>query len=391
VVDWIAALPDLLVTTTALAGVWLFSRQDGAPRGLQIAGHCVLYLAALLTKETGVMLAPLYAGFGFFCLGRRWSEIRRNAGLYGAMALTFGVYLLMRGAALGGLAPGQQMYFHLGPTEFLLSAVVIAGQYLGALVFPAELNYFHIFHATRSITPQLVMSAAALAAVAVAFWRSRVPLVSYGLFWMAVALAPVMNLTGVGPNVFAERYLYLPSAGFCWIAGWAWDWLARRNFRWAAIGGALALAACAARTVARNRDWKDDFALFTVTVRQSPASGLVQDALAAAYVERDQFDKGLEHERLAVQYDPEMPPYRKKLGYILIGKDPAGAVAEFEKLVSLRPQVAEYHSDLALGLESAGDLKRALREYETALQLQPQYKEAREGYQRVRAKLPPGP
>ena len=46
---------------------------------------------------------------------------------------------------------------------------------------------------------------------------------------MLATLAPVLNVTGVGQNVFAEHYLYLPSAAFAWIAGVAWQWWAERR------------------------------------------------------------------------------------------------------------------------------------------------------------------
>src|SRR5580698_540243 len=41
-VDWIAALPDVLLTTLALCGLLAFVRQNGLPNRLQTAGHCGL-------------------------------------------------------------------------------------------------------------------------------------------------------------------------------------------------------------------------------------------------------------------------------------------------------------------------------------------------------------
>ena len=387
VVDWIAALPDLMVTTLVLAGVLWLAREDDPPRGLRIAGHCGLYLLALLTKETGAMLLPLYAGFGFFCRGRGWQEFRRNRDLYAAMAATLVVYLAMRRAALGSLAPGQQAFFHLGPVEFALSAVVTAGQYLGALLFPANLNYFHIFHPTTGVTPALGISAVALAAVAAAFFRVRTPLVAYGIFWIAAGLAPAFNLTGVGQNVFAERYLYLPSAGFCWIAAWAWDRLASHKPAWAMAAGCALLLACAIEAVARNRDWRDDFTLFHITLRQSPTSGWLHNWMAGVYVERKEFDRALEEERLAVEYEPRAPAFHENLGNILLVKDPRAAIPEFQKLVALQPERAANHSDLGLALEASGEPRQAAAEYERALRLQPDDREAQEGYRRVMARL----
>jgi len=387
VVDWIAALPDLLVTTLALMGVWWLAHEEDAPRGWAIAGHCALYLAALLTKETGAMLLPLYFGFGFFYRGRRWKELRHNIALYAWMAATFLVYLSMRRAALGSLAPGQQAFFHLTLAQFVLSAVVIAGQYLGALLFPVNLSYFHTFHPTASLTPGLFIAAAALAVVAAVYFRLRVPLVTYGIFWIAITLAPVFNLTGLGQNVFAERYLYLPSAGFCWIAAWAWERLAGRRRAWAMAAGAAVLLLCAVETWARNGDWRDDYTLFRVTLAQSPTSGWLHNWMAGVYVERHELDKALNEERLAVRYEPRAPAFHENLGNILLVTDPRAAIGEFQVLVAIDPGRAASHSDLGVAMEAAGETREAAAEYETALRLQPGDREAQEGYRRVMARL----
>ena len=40
VVDWIASLPDMMLTAIVVAAVCWFARQGGSPRGSRIAGHC---------------------------------------------------------------------------------------------------------------------------------------------------------------------------------------------------------------------------------------------------------------------------------------------------------------------------------------------------------------
>jgi len=303
------------------------------------------------------------------------------------MAATFGIYLAMRRAALGSLAPGQEAFFHLSPLQFGLSAVVLAGQYLAALLFPVNLSYFHIFQPASGVTPALLLAVLALAAIGAALVRFRAPLVAYGVFWIAVTLAPAFNLTGVGQNVFAERYLYLPSVGFCWIAGWAWDFLAGYRPAWAAAVAAAVLLACAGEAAARNRDWRDDYTLFQVTLRQAPTSGWLHNWMAGVYVERHEFGRALAEERLAVQYEPRAPAFHENLGNILLVSDPHAAIAEFQQLLALQPGRAENHSDLAIALEASGRPREAAVEYQTALRLEPGDREAQEGYRRVMARL----
>jgi tetratricopeptide (TPR) repeat protein len=389
-VDWIAALPDAMLTTLVLAAVLQLARQGASPKGRQIAVHCGLYLSAMLSKEPGVMLLPLYAGFGFFCAGRRWSEFRHNLRLYACLAVTLGIYLAMRWSALGGFVPGREAYFHLTPIEFVLSTVVTAGKDVAGLLLPVNLNFFQVFQPTRNVTLPLLASIAALGAIGFVFLRVRNPLISYGILWAAVTIAPTLDLVSVGESVVAERYLYLPSAAFCWIAAWAWTWCYERKPAWAKVAAGAVLLACSVEVMARNRDWRDDYSLFAKTAQQSPTSPFVNDTLASVYVERNAFDLALEHERLAVQYRPDRAVYRKKLGYLLLEKDPRGAVREFRKVLELEPTAGSVgHCDLALALDAAGESAQAAEEYSRALQLDPQNSEASVGLRRVMNKLSP--
>jgi len=139
--------------------------------------------------------------------------------------------------------------------------------------------------------------------------------------------------------------------------------------------------------VARNRDWRDDFTLLQVTLRQSPASGWLHNSMAGAYIERNDFERALDEERLAVEYEPGAPAFHKNLGNILLVRDARAAIGEFQKLVALEPGLAGNHCDLGLAFEAAGEREQAAAEYAKALQLAPQSREAREGYERVMAKL----
>ena len=356
VVDWIASLPDLMMTAIVVGAVWWFASQRGSPRGGQVAGHCVLYLAALCSKETGVTLLALYVSYERICLGRPIRDLRKNAALYSGLAATLAIYLAARWRALGGLAPAQQTFHHLSAPEFVSSAVVMAAQYLARLILPFDLNYFHVFHATRAVTPAFVFSLALLIGLAAIAFRRAVPApIAFGLAWIGLTLLPALNLTGVGQNVFAERYLYLPSVGFVWIAGIGWDWWAARQRALAWTAGLAILAAGAWQTIARNPDWRDDFTLLQVTVAQSPEAGILHNNLAGVYVERNDFERALQQERLAVRHEPKSAPFHKNLGLILMARDPRTAAAEFQEVIRLQPSDVQARQLLEEARRLGGD------------------------------------
>jgi len=56
----------------------------------------------------------------------------------------------------------------------------------------------------------------------------------------------------------------------------------------------LALVLLGARTVVRNRDWKDDLTLWTKTVQNAPQVSRARSALGNAYLSRALFDQAAE-------------------------------------------------------------------------------------------------
>ena len=74
--------------------------------------------------------------------------------------------------------------------------------------------------------------------------------------------------------------------GFVLLAALAWSWLARVRGNWSWPLAGVLLMVFAGVTVARNRDWKDDFTLAQVTLRQSPESGYLHNMMAGTWLQR---------------------------------------------------------------------------------------------------------
>jgi tetratricopeptide (TPR) repeat protein len=100
---------------------------------------------------------------------------------------------------------------------------------------------------------------------------------------MFITLGPVLNVRWMAAAVFAERYLYMPSIGYCWLIGWVAValWSASRPVSIRAVAravpmllGAVAIL-YAVKTVARNRDWRSEDILFAQTLKEQPDSTLI--------------------------------------------------------------------------------------------------------------------
>src|SRR5205085_7224844 len=162
-------------------------------------------------------------------------------------------------------------------------------QYWGKLLLPLRLNAYYVFTPVRTLQDPRAIAAILFLILAVSllvYGLRRAPLASFAALWVFITLIPVLNLYAVGRNVFCERYLYLPSTGFCLLIVLVAAWISRAipiRFRAGAASAALAVVVVffTARTFARNRVWQDDMALFTRTLESSPNAPFVHGMVAA--------------------------------------------------------------------------------------------------------------
>jgi tetratricopeptide (TPR) repeat protein len=200
----------------------------------------------------------------------------------------------------------------LAPWPRAANACAIFLRYAWRMAFPLRLSSDESAWAIRVLTPHDVLFwaapllLAALVAAALARLSSR-SAAALGFLFLCIASLPTSNLLFPTGTIFAERLAYLPSAGFClvagsWIVGRAPDFAALSRRR-AGVLGAVALV-FAARTLIRNPVWASDQALFTNMVRVSPASAKAHYDFAYMSAQNRHLEAALEHYTRATQIYP---------------------------------------------------------------------------------------
>ena len=222
-VAWVAAVPDLQLAAFLLITFWFYldlgeANQNRWWTPVAMIGAFVL---ALFSKEPAVAF-PAIAVFYEHALraDRRHTNWKQKLGRYGPLFLATGAYLWARAALIGGLIPKLQ-HPRLSWPSALLSAVSLLGQYMNKLVWPVTLKMFYDFNAVSGVSdPGFLIGLAwilALVFLCWYFWK-RNRFVVLPVLWIVATLAPALNARWMPGNVFAERYLYVPSIGFCWLA-----------------------------------------------------------------------------------------------------------------------------------------------------------------------------
>lgn len=321
-----------------------------------------------------------------------------------------------------------------GPIGRACTAIRILADYVRLLVWPLSLSADYSFDQVRVAggpdDAAVVGSAAVLAGLLA--W-AMISFLRRGRIWFGIAffflcIVPTSNLLFLIGVIEAERLLYLPSLGFCMVAGlvWAslWDLGGRgRVARWACAATAgVAGAAMVARTVARNADWRDEATLRVSTAAGAPRSVKAQVNLGQHHLHAGRVEAAIGAFRRALAIDPDSEEAVLNLGAALARKgavveaialyrgavrqhpgcaalhlnlgvleaglgDATGAGASFRRAAALAPANAVARFNLALSLSRGGELDAAAREYLAAVAADPEYADAWNGLGAVYMKM----
>jgi tetratricopeptide (TPR) repeat protein len=402
-VDWIAASPDLGCSLFVLLAFALFlcsrkAQPNSAQRKTTLLSifSIVLYAAALLWKETAIVF-PLLV-IAYVLLLERDGAPRLRAALK-ASAVYWAIlaaYLVLRFRVLGVLA-GKNRNWDLSPSQLLITTSNLMLSYLGKLVWPFQLNAYYVFSPIRSLSDPRAIATILLGLTAVAslvYLIRRIPLAAFAALWVILTLLPVMNIHALGRNVFAERYLYLPSAGFCLlltiVVGSLLGRLPQRLRRPVAISSVVLILSILSvftfATIQRNHDWKNDKTLFAQTLLLSPDAPFVHNMVAVAETEDSaQSAAAEEHYRVAIALIKQQTPpdlldlvvaYQGLASLYADRADNDHALEALAKAREIVPDDPDADSEEALILLRAGRWSEAEPLLERALAAQPENENA---------------
>jgi len=293
---------DQLAALGVLGGLVCHVRARAARGVARVRWTVALGVAAIVaffSKENGVVLVAAILLWELRGGERSWS------GLVTVLAVA-AIYVAARWAvARAGLPPDPTSPVDNPIVEAAfwsgrLTGLAVMGRELGLLVSPqtlsADYSYAQIpvVRFPPTTWPDVVPAPALMAIltlVAIAYReRRRAPLVSFFTLFVLVALLPTANVLTVIGSVMADRFLYLPLAGFAGLVGLLVERIARRGGgARRAVFAAIAtiLVAFSWRTVVRNADWRDERTLWAATVETAPASAKARKAYAAALFASD--------------------------------------------------------------------------------------------------------
>lgn len=209
------------------------------------------------------------------------------------------------------------------------------------------------------------------------YFRKKARIITFGILWIYIALIPTSNLIPL-VNHTAERYLYIPSLGFAVIVSFVFLRLEKWRSRLAYLVLILLLLFYGTRTLARNRDWVNNLAIWGKTYSQNPTNLKAINNLAASYIdEKIQVEKAIKLLEPVVEEQNFNPTTYKNLGlaYLIIGENKK-AINILNKAVAINPNQAATYRLLALAYQFEGETNLEIKNLEIAIGLEPKFKSA---------------
>ncbi|MGB9436055.1 MAG: tetratricopeptide repeat protein [Candidatus Acidiferrum sp.] len=324
-----------LLAAGFLLGAWLLHLHDRPVLVL------ICFILALLSKESAVVFVPLVVA-GDYARGKLKPLSR-----YGWITGMAVAYLVVLWNVQGGRFGEKAINYLDNPLAYLPArlripnALRIAWKYLGLQFYPGTLSCDYSYNAILLYANWHRTILAVVAFVLVmtlwlwALYTKRKEWFLAGAIYLAGFSITANVLVPTG-TIMAERLAYLPSVGFCLFIALIWICLEERNRKVAWVVLSLIVLALATRTVVRNRDWHDNFRLFTAGVRAVPGSAKMHAGLGEQYMERGQLDEARNELGIALRI---FPMYPQAIGVAGVVESHAGhdqeALHLFEKELSM--------------------------------------------------------
>lgn len=371
---------------TLLATAFAFASIAGYLRWLERGGRAwkvasvLLYLLALLSKPSVTTLPAILLlldvwrrrALSWRLIVEKWPFL-----LLSALSVVVTILSVARTWEFGALP-------ETGVMRSVLRVCYVIVFYLGKILWPANLSPIYAPPATFTLTAPAVALAAVLVAalsalVAVAARRTRVPLVGWAGY--VLALAPTFGILAWSTIIVYDRYVYFPALGLLILVAVGLD----RAWSAAAVGGAwrrvlllapiaLVLAAEARGTRTMLHHWRDSVSLWTYVTEVAPTMAESFNGLGVAREARFEYDAAIAGFRRAVALDPNYSWARLNLasGLLRRGETPEALehFARARMLLPGDPKTAYMHG---VALIQAGRLTEAEAELRRAVDLKPDH------------------
>ncbi len=298
VVNNIKSLDEILCFLFGIVSIWFLLKYISTKSLSSFILTGAAFFLALISKETGIAFLIIIPLVIFFFSDHIKKSIIPVSILL--ISLT-GLWLILRVVIFSdltrniGVATSVLNNTLYAAPDFIsryATAFYVLLRYVVLLIFPHPLSCDYNFAQIKIQTlndPAAVMGILfylGIGIYSIINFRKKSVIV-FGILFYLITLAPVSNIFFLGGSTMAERFMYMPSFGFCLVLTYfllkftkteSIKWSYKNLAEFFSVNRALFLIVIgitvlySVKTFSRNKDWKDDMTIFSHDVRISKNS-----------------------------------------------------------------------------------------------------------------------
>lgn len=399
--------------------LWFALKYIDSKKLLYLIPSLVFAYMGMLSKETaltGVLLLPVFI---FYYKEYTVMEcIKKSIPFFVVVILFFMQKKLILGT-LSGIIPSDIVNYPYAkdnvklPTTFMLFVFSIR-----LLFVPHPLRYDYSYNQIPAVHMSNIWALLGLLLFAVgAYFTVKQALKKttwgFALSIFYITLIPALAFTVLRGGIFAERFLFFPSLGFCIALVYGLSLLMKANLasdvlvnvkEWlktnnkSAIALLLVFTLYSVKTVSRNAAWKNNFTLFSEDIKTGKNSAQNQHHYANQYiymasVEKDSAkkteftNKGIKALRQSLHVHPKFGEsyYLIGLAYQVLKPNNDSAIYYYNKAIQTAPGYADSYYHLGILYQNIGKNNAASYYYNEAVKYNPQYEEPKKASEALKA------
>ena len=295
-----------------------------------------------------------------------WIKALKISSLY---VIPTSIYIIARTVVLGGIKTSKIAELDnvlVAAPNFIIktaTAIKIMGLYVYKLVIPTPLmndysmSQIELNGLENPYTWLSLFLYSGFIFIIVKHWKTN-KVLAFGLLFFLINFSLYSNLVLTIGTAFGERLLFIPSLGFAICSAY----LLIRFFSQKSVSfsfknqskligiSMVILALYAFKTIDRNKDWKDNYTLYSTDVKNCSNSARCQY-----------------HHGLAIMKNEALTAKTPQEKNRLLLK----AITAFEKAIAIHPNYSEAHADVGLAYFRMNNFQKAERNYLKATQLNP--------------------
>jgi hypothetical protein len=349
-VAWIAERKDVLSGVFFMLTLSAYLRYVRVPNVWRYVTMSIFLVGGLISKATFVTVPLVLLLLDYWPL-RRANDF---AGWRKLVTEKIPLFVLAAAAAVTTMLAQTVTMPSLEQLPLLprfKNAAVSLVIYLRQTFWPADLAVFYPHpHDQLNIWLVLICLALLVAITVIAIRvRKMHPYVLVGWLWFLILVGPVIGILQAGLQARADRFTYLPHIGIAMLVTWTCadltrDWRNRQLILGSVAG--CVIAASMIFAFKQTTYWRNSVSLWQHAIAVTPDNQMAHQNLAAALWSAGRVDESRRQSR-------------------------AGAIAHASTTLKDFPYDIPTHNDLGVLLLQNGDVRGAIEQWETSLQLDP--------------------